>query len=544
VEPQQPWRLDSVVYVSLGDGSTAEGEVEEAIKQSARSHAPIIFVIEDDKYAISVPVTWNVPGGDIYNLYRRYEELGMLVLRCDGTDPVEADSCAARSIEYARDRNGPVLLHAQVTRPMSHSSTDAQDQYRTPEDLADEAARDPLTRLSTLLRDAGVLDDESRARLDAAAAEMVLDAAGHALEAPRPDPATILCHVNATPLDRHPAATSPAHPEEPVEMRYAINRALKVAMQADPRIVVYGEDVADSQFPGLPGKGGVFHVTRGLQFAFPDRVWNSALAEATIVGTAMGRSLAGLLPVVEIQFRDYLHPAWQQLVDESATLRWRSNGTWACPMVIRMSYGGYLGGAGALWHSESNVGMLSTIPGIRIVCPSNSTDAAGLLRTACESGDIVLMLEPKALYARKAPYPGDDYRVPLGTAAVRREGSDVTIVGWGNLIPRALGAADFLAGEGIEAEVIDLRTVDAGWDVPVVVASADRTGSLLVAEEDRLTGGFGATIAARVAAELPGVLIARITARDSRVAYGPEGERAVLPQVEEIVAEARRLVEE
>jgi 2-oxoisovalerate dehydrogenase E1 component len=258
----------------------------------------------------------------------------------------------------------------------------------------------------------------------------------------------------------------------------------------------------------------------------------------------MGQSLAGLLPVVEIQFRDYLHPAWQQLVDEAATLRWRSNNQWACPFVVRMAYGGYLGGAGAIWHSEANVGMLSSIPGIRIVCPSNATDAAGLLRTACESEDIVLFLEPKALYARKAPYPGDEYRVPLGVASVRRSGTDVTIVCWGNLVPRSLEAADTLAGEGIEAEVIDLRTVDLGWDAPAVLSSVDRTGSLLVAEEDRLTGGFGATIAARVAEELPGVLVARVTAKDSRVAYGPEGERAVLPQAQEVARRARRLVEE
>lgn len=213
-------------------------------------------------------------------------------------------------------------------------------------------------------------------------------------------------------------------------------------------------------------------------------------------------------------------------------------------MVIRMAYGGYLGGAGALWHSEAGVGMLAGVPGIRIVCPSNATDAAGLIRTACESGDIVLYLEPKALYARKAPYPGDDYRVPLGVAAVRRTGTDVTIACWGNLVPRALQAADTLSQHGIEAEVIDLRTVDAGWDAPTVLQSVDRTGSLLVAEEDRLTGGFGATIAARAAEELPGVLVARIAATDCRVAYGPEGERAVLPQVNDLVARARRLVEE
>jgi 2-oxoisovalerate dehydrogenase E1 component len=436
------------------------------------------------------------------------------------------------------------VLHALVTRHMSHSSTDTQDQYRTKEDLAEEAARDPLLRLSTLLRAAGLLDDQRQQALDSAAGRLVAESAHRAVGESRTDPATIMRHVTASDLqERRPEMALPAEGES-IEMRYALNRALKAAMEADPRIVVYGEDVADTTFPGLPGKGGVFHVTRGLQFAYPQRVWNSALAEATIVGTAMGQSLAGLLPVVEVQFRDYLHPAWQQLVDEAATLRWRSNGDWSCPMVIRMAYGGFLGGAGALWHSEAGIGMLSSIPGIRIVCPSNATDAAGLLRTACESGDIVLFLEPKALYARKALYPGDDYRVPLGVASVRRTGSDVTIACWGNLVPRALQAAETLAEHGIEAEIIDLRTMDAGWDAPTVLQSVDRTGSLLVAEEDRLTGGFGATIASRAAEELPGVLVARIAAKDCRVPYGPEGERAVLPQVNEIVTKARRLVEE
>lgn len=539
----EPWEHDSIVYVSLGDGSTAEGETEEAIRQAVRTAAPVVFLIEDDGYAISVPVTWAVPGGDITALYRHYEQFGALVLQCDGTDPVAADECVRQAVGYARDRRGPVILHALVTRHMSHSSTDTQDQYRPPEELQQEEQRDPLLRLSVLLHEAGILDEERQTRLDAAAARLVADAAADAATCPRPDPATVLVNVTAGDPTARPTPVEPPA-GEPVEMRYALNRALKAAMEQDPRIVVYGEDVADARFPGLPGKGGVFHVTRGLQFAFPERVWNSALAEATIVGTAMGQSLAGLLPVVEIQFRDYLHPAWQQLVDEAATLRWRSNGQWICPMVIRMAYGGYLGGAGALWHSEAGVGMLAGIAGIRVVCPSNATDAAGLLRTAVESDDIVLLLEPKALYARKAPYPGDEYRVPLGLAAVCRPGNDVTIVTWGNLVPRALDAAKSLSHEGIGAEVIDLRTVDTGWDAPTVLASVDRTGSLLVVEEDRLTGGFGATVAARAAEELPGVLVARLAALDCRVAYGPEGERAVLPQVEGIVRRARRLVEE
>jgi 2-oxoisovalerate dehydrogenase E1 component len=538
-----PWQKDSVVYVSIGDGTTAQGEVEEAIRQAARTHAPVIFLIEDDRYAISVPATWAIPGGDATRLYKHYEDVGMLVLSCDGTDPVDADAAVARAVEYARTRKGPVILNAAVTRHMSHSSTDTQEQYRTPEDLQEEAARDPLLRLSAILAQGGILGDGDRTRLDDVAMAHVRDASDRAGSAPRPDPSRIEEYVNARPVEMRGEEHPPAEGGEQVEMRYALNRALKAAMERDPRIVMYGEDVADAEFPGLPGKGGVFHVTRGLQFANPGRVWNSALAEATIIGTAMGMSLAGLLPVVEIQFRDYLHPAWQQLVDEAATLRWRSNGDWACPFVVRMAYGGYLGGAGALWHSEANVGMLSTIPGIRIVCPSNATDAAGLLRTAIESDEIVLVLEPKALYARKAAYPGDDYRVPLGVARTSREGSDITIVAWGNLVPRSLQAAEALSGEGIEAEVIDLRTVDAGWDVPAVLASVDRTGSLLVAEEDRRTGGFGATVAARVAAELPGVLVSRVTAKDARVAYGPEGERAVLPQADDVAAEARRLVE-
>ncbi|GAC1635575.1 MAG: dehydrogenase E1 component subunit alpha/beta [Chloroflexota bacterium] len=541
---EEPWRADSVVYVSIGDGTTAQGEVEEAIRQAVRAHAPVIFLVEDDKYAISVPASWAIPGGDATQIYQHYRDYGMLVLRCDGTDPVEADGCVARAVEYARARKGPVLVHALVTRPMSHSSTDTQDQYRTVEDLQEEASRDPLLRLSTWLRQGGILDDEREARLNAEVARVLREAVDQVVEERRIDPATIMRHVHARDVGERDEEQPPREMSEPVEMRYALNRALKVAMERDPRIVIYGEDVADAQFPGLPGKGGVFHVTRGLQFAFPNRVWNSALAEATIVGTATGQSLAGLLPVIEIQFRDYLHPAWQQLVDEASTLRWRSNGQWACPFVVRMAYGGYLGGAGALWHSESNVGMISSIPGIRIVCPSNATDAAGLLATACASGEIVLFLEPKALYARKAPYPGDDYRVPFGVAAIRRPGTDVTIACWGNLVPRSLLAAEQLAQQGIEAEVIDLRTLDAGWDLPTLRASVDRTGSLLVAEEDRLTGGFGATIVARLAEELPGVLVARVTSRDCRVAYGPEGERAVLPQVEAIAARAQRLVED
>lgn len=542
IEVREPWTAESVVYVSLGEGTTAQGEVEEAIRQAARARAPVIFVIEDDKYAISIPVSWSVPGGDVYGMYRHYEDLGMLILRCDGCAVDDADAKAAEAVAYARTRGGPVLVHARVTRPLSHSSTDTQEQYRTPQDLADEKARDALPRLRDLLRQLRIADEDAISALDAAALDHVRSASDEALAEPAMDAATVLSNVINDQAPVFPDTLAEAG--DPVEMRYAINRALKAAMAADPRIVVFGEDVADAPTPALPGKGGVFHVTRGLQFAYPGRVWNSPLAEATIVGSSVGHSLVGLVPVVEVQFRDYLNPAMQQLVDEAATIRWRSRGDFVAPMVIRMAYGGYLGGAGALWHSEAAVGMLAGIPGIRVVVPSNAIDAAGLLRSAIESGDVVLFLEPKVLYARKAPYPGDDYRVPLGKARVARPGSDATVVCWGNLVPRSLEAAETLEAEGIQVEVIDLRTVDSTWDAPAVLESVDKSGSLVVAEEDRLTGGFGATVAARVAEELPGVVISRVAAKDCRVAYGPHGERAVLPQTADIVIALRRSIEE
>jgi len=541
VPVSDPWREDSVVYVSLGEGTTAQGEVEEAVRQAARTRAPVIIVVEDDKYAISIPSTWSIPGGDVFGLYKHYSGLGMLVLKCDGTDIADADRCAEEAVGHARQRQGAVLVHARITRPMSHSSTDTQEQYRSPDDLAEEQSRDPIRRLTELLKKHKLVTTAGLERLDAAAKDAVEAASDAAVAEPPLDASTILLDV----LAAKPAPPESAADEgETVELRYAVNRALKAAMADDPRIVMFGEDVADTDIEGLPGKGGVFHVTRGLQFAYPGRVWNSPLAEATIVGTAVGHSLAGLLPVVEVQFRDYLNPAMQQLVDEAATLRWRSCGAFCCPMVVRMAYGGYLGGAGALWHSEAGVGMLAGIPGIRVVVPSNPMDAAGLLRTAIESEEVVLFLEPKALYSRRGLYPGDHYRVPLGKAATLRSGRDVTIVAWGNLVPRALDATQELTSEGLEPEVIDLRTVDSRWDAERVVESVDRTGGLLVAEEDRCTGGFGATVVARVVQELPGVVVARVAAQDCRVAYGPQGERAVLPQVADIVAASRRLVEE
>jgi 2-oxoisovalerate dehydrogenase E1 component len=552
------------VYTSVGDGTTAEGEVEEAIRDAVRFMAPVLFVVEDDGWAISTPADVNIPGGSASRLYSRYSHIGpnnhLEVMEVDGTDFLEAYSTAKKAADYLRTGAGPVLIHAHVTRPLSHSSADTQAYYRSAEDLADEALRDPLVRMKSLLVEQGV-DEEKLKALDALVVSEIRKASEQAIAEPKLDPETITHHITATPLNlrvrsfRENEANTKVEDTstEPIPMRDLITRTIIEEMEKDDRIIIFGQDVADFPIPDpsgkLKGKGGVFHVTRGVGAAFPDRVWNSALAEATILGTAVGYSLAGYVPLVEVQFRAYIHPGWQQLVDEIATLRWRSNGTFSCPMVIRVAYGDYLGGAGAIWHSEAAVGPIAHYPGLRVVVPSLGSDAVGLLREALISGDPVVFLEPKSLYEAKPSrslYPGPDYRVPLGTARIAREGTDLTIVTYGNLQPRSMMAAEKLENEyGISAEIIDLRTVDGGYDRETVRQSLLKTGHVLVADEDRAIGGFGSSVASEIASEwfydLHGP-IGRVHPKFSRVSYGPAGEKAVMPSPDSVVAEALRIL--
>ncbi len=555
---------DAFVYTSVGDGTTSEGEVEEAVRDAVRFMAPILFVVEDDEWAISTPVSVNIPGGNAARLYSRYSHIGpdnhLEVMEIDGTNFLEAFRTARKAAEHLRAGKGPVLIHAHVTRPLSHSSADTQAYYRSAEDLAAESLRDPLVSMKSLLTDNGVDEDKLKA-LDALVVGEIRKASEVAVAEPKLDPDTIKWHVTSTPYDLRVARFVEGEANllkedtstEPIPMRDLITRAIMEEMEKDERIVIFGEDVADYPVPDptgkLKGKGGVFHVTRGVGKAFPDRVWNSALAEATILGTAMGYSLAGYLPLVEVQFRDYIHPGWQQLVDEIATLRWRSNGIFACPMVIRVAYGDYLGGAGAIWHSEAAVGPIAHYPGLRIVVPSLGSDAVGLLREALISGDPVVFLEPKSLYEAKPSrsyYPGPDYRVPLGTARVARQGTDITIVTYGNLWPRTMVAAETLERQyGISAEVIDLRTVDAGYDRETIRRSIIKTGHLLIADEDRAMGGFGSSVASEAASDwwhhLHGP-IGRVNPKFTRVSYGPAGEKAVMPSPDSVVAETMRIL--
>jgi len=555
---------DSIVYTSLGDGTTSEGEVEEAIRDAVREMAPVIIIVLDDGWAISTPVDRNVPGGSVSRLYSRYSNIGpknhLEVIEVDGSNFLESYTVMRDAIEYCRSGKGPVLVHAHVTRPLSHSSADTQAYYRTAADLEAEMKRDPLTQMANLLGKYSI-SEENLKELDKVITADVRRCAELAVSEPKLDPATITHHITSTPYnlrvtsfqEREANKLVEDKSTEPIPMRDLITRVMIEEMKKDERIIVFGQDVAD--FPvadptgKLKGKGGVFHVTRGVGAAYPTRVWNSPLAEATILGTAMGYSVAGFLPVVEIQFRDYIHPGWQQLVDEIATQRWRSNGTFSCPMLIRVAYGDYLGGAGAIWHSEAGVGPIAHYPGLRVLVPSLGSDAVGLFREALLSGDPVVFLEPKSLYEAKVSrsyYPGPDYRVPLGLARVAREGSDLTIVTYGNLWPRSMAAADKLQAEhGISAEVIDLRTVDAGYDRATILKSIQKTGHVLVADEDRAIGGFGSSVASEIASnwwdDLHGP-IGRIHPKFVRVSYGPSGEKAVMPGIDDIVAEALRIL--
>jgi 2-oxoisovalerate dehydrogenase E1 component len=557
-------RHDTVVYTSLGDGTTSEGEVEEAIRDAVRDMSPVIFMILDDEWAISTPVTRNIPGGSVSRLYSRYSNLSpehnLEIFEVDGTNFAESMRVAQESIEYCRSGKGPVLIHAHVTRPLSHSSADTQAYYRNADDLEKEAGRDPLVLMAGLLAKLGAPEAKLK-ELDSVITSEVRKNAEQAVGEPKLDPETILHHITSTPYNLHVTSfreqeanlTQDDTSTEPIPMRDLITRALIEEMEKDPRIVIFGQDVADFPIPDptgkLKGKGGVFHVTRGVGAKFPERVWNAPLAEATILGTAMGYSLAGFMPVIEVQFRDYIHPGWQQLVDEIATQRWRSNGTFACPMVIRVAYGDFLGGAGAIWHSEAAVGPIAHYPGLRVVVPSLGSDAVGLLRESILSGDPVVFLEPKSLYEAKVSrsyYPGPDYRVPLGLARVAREGKDLTIVTYGNLWPRSMAAADKLSAEhGIEADVIDLRTVDAGYDRAAILKSLEKTGHIMVVDEDRPIGGFGSSVAAEIASawwhHLEGP-VGRVHPKQVRVSYGPQGERAVMPNPDDIVTEALRVM--
>ena len=534
---------DEVTLVTTGDGTTSEGEFWESLNTACNLKLPVVYLVEDNGYAISVPVEVNTAGGSISKLVASFP--GLYIQEVDGCDFLASYEVMQRAVAYARERKGPAFVHAKVIRPYSHSLSDDEVFYRPQDERDADAARDPLTTFPRYLMAEGYATEaELQAMRDAVDAE-ILAATDDALAQPQPDASTVLYGVYSPEVDptAEPFDTEddPQFSGAPTTMVDLLNACMRDEMTRDERILVFGEDVADvsrEQHMGkVKGKGGVFKVTHGLQTKFGSgRVYNSPLAEANIIGRAIGLAHRGYKPVVEIQFFDYIWPAFMQIRDELATMRWRSNNAFNAPVVIRTTYGGYI--RGGIYHSQTGASLFTHNPGLRVVCPSSALDANGLLRTAIRCDDPVLFLEHKHLYRQtynKACYPGPNFMIPFGKARVLRDGADVTLVTYGATVQRALVAANQIAEEGgPSVEVIDLRTLSP-WDEDTVFTSVKKTGRVIVATEDALSWGYGAEIAAKIADECFAWLdapVKRVASADAFVGYAPSLEDATLPQVE------------
>ncbi|HVJ05169.1 MAG TPA: dehydrogenase E1 component subunit alpha/beta [Candidatus Saccharimonadales bacterium] len=544
---------DEVTYVSTGEGTTSQGEFWESLNTASSLKLPVLYLVEDNGYAISVPVKYQTPGGNISHLVANFPNFHFE--ECDGTDLLQSYAAMGRAVEHVRSGKGPALVHGHVIRPYSHSLSDDEKLYRPEIERKKDAERDPIASFQKFLIAEGILDTASAQKLQREVDAEVQAASDAALDAAFPEKSSYALHVYSE--DLQPGA--PNFESAPVSeggdrtMADLINTCLRDEMKRDERILIFGEDVADCsneeylEDKKLKGKGGVFKLTAGLQREFgSDRVFNSPLAEANIVGRAVGMATRGLKPVVEIQFFDYIWPAMHQLRNELPLIRWRSNGAFSCPAVVRVAIGGYLTG-GAVYHSQCGESIFTHTPGMHVVFPSNALDAAGLLRTAIRCDDPVLFLEHKRLYREpfgRAPYPGPDFTIPFGKARIWKEGTDITIVTYGATVPRSLQAAQRIEREhGISVEVLDLRTLNP-YDFEAIAKSVSKTSRVLIVHEDMQSWGYGAEIAARIGSELFDKLdapVQRVAAKDTFVAYQPEIENVILPQADDIFAAIQKL---
>ena len=542
------FKHDELTYVSLGEGATSEGEFWEALNATCVKQLPVLFLVEDNGYAISVPVEAQTAGGDISVLVRSFP--GLHVDSIDGTDFFASLRAMREATAYVRARKGPAFVHARCIRPYSHSHSDDEKLYKPKAERESEALRDPILQFTEFLRANGLVTDEELAAIAADVLREVNDATEQALAAAKPAKHTAEMWLYSPDVDPTSSAfETPAQPEGKMDtMVSAINRTLKDEMARDARIVVFGEDVADATkkdaLAVVAGKGGVFKLTHGLQRLYgDDRVFNAPIAEAGIVGRAIGMAVRKLKPVVEIQFFDYIWPAMMQIRDELTMMRYRSGNTWSAPVVIRVPIGGYLRGGGP-YHSQSGESIFAHCPGIRIAYPATAVDAAGLLRTAIRCDDPVLFLEHKHLYRQtynKGEYPGKDFMIPFGKASLRREGDHVLVITWGALVQRSLLAAQQAEKDHFSVAVLDLRTI-VPYDWEAIAAHVKRTNRVVIAHEDQVMCGFGAELAARIAGELFEHLdapIARVGAKNVPVAYNPDLEEAILPGAADVLKAIR-----
>jgi len=543
---------DEVVLCTTGDGTTSEGEFWESLNNACNLKLPVVYLVEDNGYAISVPVEVNTAGGSISKLVASFPDL--YIVEVDGCDLLASYEAMRKAVAYARERKGPALVHAKVIRPYSHSLSDDEVMYRPPEEREADARRDPVTHFPEWLVSEGHATTAEIEKIKGEVEAEVLAATDAALVAEQPGPETIEKFVYSPDVDptseQFDTEDDPQFSGNETTMVDLLNACMKDEMRRDEKILIFGEDVADvsreQYLEKVKGKGGVFKVTWGLQKEFGgNRVYNTPLAEATIVGRGIGLAIRGFKPVVEVQFFDYIWPAYMQLRDELATMRWRSNGDFSSPVVVRVTYGGYI--RGAIYHSQTGASLFTHCPGLRVVCPATALDANGLLRTAIRCDDPVIFLEHKHLYRQtynKAAYPGSNFMIPFGKAKIVRQGTDVTIVTYGATVQRAFTAANQLAEAGLSAEVIDLRSLSP-WDQDAVYESVKKTNRAIVLYEDSISWGYGAEIAARIADDCFPWLdapVKRVASTDTFVGYAPRLEDSTLPQVDDIKRACEEIV--
>jgi len=538
---------DEIIYVSTGDGTIAQGEFWEGLTTACVNSLPVLFMVEDNGFAISTPTDVQYPEGSISKALANFP--GLKIFTCDGCCPIESYATMTEATNFMRKNRKPALVHATVTRPYSHSLSDDHGMYRTKAELSEEGLRDVFHAYPKFLIEAGIITENEREDLLKKVTADVKVAMDKAITTQWPAPDSVLKHLYSEDVDITGSDfDKPANftGKDDVPMAASINKVLRTEFAKNPMLRMWGEDVADFfekerlNNPELKGKGGVFKLTANVQRESKDgQVFNSPLAEANIIGRAIGMAIRGIKPVVEIQFFDYIWTAYMQLKNEMATLRYRSGGDFKCPMVVRVPIGGYLKG-GAIYHSQSGESLFTHVPGIRVAYPSNSADAAGLLRSAIHGDDPVMFLEHKHLYYQgynRAQDVGEEYMIPFGKARIAREGSDATIVAWGALVQKSIEAAKKLeVTTGKTVEVIDLRTL-APYDFEAIKKSITKTSKLMIAHEEHKTSGFAGEIAARVNEECFELLdapILRVGAMDVHCAYNPALEDLILPQVSHV----------